>query len=1010
MNKLLLESLIRLFAYIAALHPSLYIDNVKLFIQSFLRKEFSADILNDYLIFFNSYYDEYKSKRKHAGEHDLSKFIQQHISELVNELYITDRFLLFIRLLFFHKFLFKYQNPAKESASISIDSITLEISRALNIRESDYRNCKSFIFGKLYDINPKNNLLVVGNKNLAKPGIHFIEREQLKGNIYFLKISGANILLFYYKGSDTITIDDFNIFPENIYMFHLGSKIDGETIDPLYYNEVAREYESESNISVQLKAREIEFTFPRSNNGIHQLSFAAESGQMIGVIGKSGVGKSTLINLLTGSLKPKHGNILINNYDIFKEQKFIEGLIGYIPQDDLLVEELTVFENLYLSAKLCLGNLTKQEIVQQVGLLLKNLNLFEVKDLQVGTPLNKYISGGQRKRLNIALELIREPWILFADEPTSGLAISDADEIMELLTRQAAKGKIVFANIHQPSSEHFKMFDKILVLDKEGYPVYYGNPVDSIYYFNETANKFVKLSDKCQLCGNVNHESIFNILSEKKVNSNGKLLNERKIPVKQWHQYYLESIPEEITSEKSNEKGDLPKVQFRKPSAMKQFIVFSERNILSKITNHQYVAFSLLVTPLLAVILAFITRSGMDKVTGKYSFILNDNIPAYLFMCVIVSLFVGLVISAEEIFRDRKMLKREQFLNLNKTAYLFSKLSLLFFISLIQTVLYVVVGNALLGIDGMFWPYTLVLFTTSCFANTLGLFISSLFNSVVVIYILVPLLIVPQISLSGTIVQYDKLNEKIESEKFVPVIGDMMVSRWAYEALVVTQFKDNKFQKHYFPVEQKISNLKYDLLFVISEAEGALEEIKFGMDDGLNQQIEFIQSLIAQLDKKYNMNIPEKVLNRLPDEEARMAIGQELRKLKQELNGNINHYMYAKDSITNVLVNYLGGIDEYNQLKNKYYNNSLADMVLNRSTFTPAEKSRYSNELIRKIEPIYQKPLSNYGRAHFLSSVKIIGKREFNTLYFNNLVIWIISILLFIILDVTFKKKNLIIK
>jgi len=239
-------------------------------------------------------------------------------------------------------------------------------------------------------------------------------------------------------------------------------------------------------------------------------------------------------------------------------------------------------------------------------------------------------------------------------------------------------------------------------------------------------------------------------------------------------------------------------------------------------------------------------------------------------------------------FRDRKMLKREQFLNLNKTAYLFSKLSLLFFISLIQTVLYVVVGNALLGIDGMFWPYTLVLFTTSCFANTLGLFISSLFNSVVVIYILVPLLIVPQILLSGTIVQYDKLNEKIESEKFVPVIGDMMVSRWAYEALVVTQFKDNKFQKHYFPVEQKISNLKYDLLFVISEAEGALEEIKFGMDDGLNQQIKFIQSLIAQLDKKYNMNIPEKVLNRLPDEEARMAIGQELRKLKQELNGNIN--------------------------------------------------------------------------------------------------------------------------
>ncbi|MDK2977741.1 MAG: hypothetical protein PWP52_455 [Bacteroidales bacterium] len=1009
MNKLLLESLVRLFAYIAALHPSLYIDNVKLFIQSFLRKEFSADILNDYLIFFNNYYDEYKSNRMHTGENDLSKFIQQHISELVNELYISDRFLFLIRLLFFQKFLFKYQNITNESAPQSIDSITREISRALNIQEADYRNCKSFIFEKLYDIKHKDNLLVVGRKNLAKTGIHFIERSQLKGNIYFLKISGANIFLFYYKGSDTITIDDFNIFPENIYIFHLGSKIDGETIEPLYYNEVAREYESESNISVQLKAQEIEFTFPRSNNGIHQLSFAAESGQMIGVIGKSGVGKSTLINLLTGSLKPKHGKILINNYDIFKEQKYIEGLIGYIPQDDLLVEELTVFENLYLSSKLCLGNLTKQEIIQQVGLLLKNLNLFEVKDLKVGTPLNKYISGGQRKRLNIALELIREPWILFADEPTSGLAISDADEIMELLTRQAAKGKIVFANIHQPSSEHFKMFDKILVLDKEGYPVYFGNPVDSIHYFNETANKFVKLSDKCQLCGNVNHEAVFNILSEKKVDSRGLLLNERKISVKQWHSYYLENLPESLNS-KSDEKWALPKTRFNKPSAIKQFIVFFERNILSKVTNHQYVALSLLITPLLAVILAIITRSGIDKVTGEYSFILNDNIPAYLFMCVIVSLFVGLVISAEEIFRDRKMLKREQFLNLDKTAYLFSKLSLLFFVSLVQTVLYVVIGNTLLEIEGMFWQYTLVLFTTSCFANTLGLLISSLFNSVVVIYILVPLLIVPQILLSGTIVQYDKLNEKIESEKFVPVIGDMMVSRWAYEALVVTQFKDNRFQKHYFPVEQKISNLKYDLLFVISEAEGALEEIKYGMDEGLNQQIDFIQSLLSQLDKKYTMNISAKILNGLPDDEARMTIAQELRQLKQELNGKINHYMYTKDSITNVLVKYLGGIDEYNQLKNKYYNNNLAEMALNRSTFNPAERSIYSNELIRKIEPIYQKPLSNYGRAHFLSSVKIIGQNEFSTLYFNIFVIWMISIVLFIILDITFKKKNLIIK
>lgn len=234
MNKLLLESLIRLFAYITAHHPSLFVENVKLFIQSFLRKEFSTDILNEYMLLFNDYHDQYKAESKRSNDNDLSLFIYKYFSTLSSELNISDRFLLLIRLLFFHKFLFKYQKLDNGAGHINIDSVTREIARVLNINDADYRSCISFIFEKLYDIKHKENLLVVGNKNPGKTGIHFIERERLKGNIYILKISGANIILFYYKGSDSITIDDFNVFPENIYIFHLGSKIDGETIDPLY--------------------------------------------------------------------------------------------------------------------------------------------------------------------------------------------------------------------------------------------------------------------------------------------------------------------------------------------------------------------------------------------------------------------------------------------------------------------------------------------------------------------------------------------------------------------------------------------------------------------------------------------------------------------------------------------------------------------------------------------------------------------------------------------------------
>jgi len=140
----------------------------------------------------------------------------------------------------------------------------------------------------------------------------------------------------------------------------------------------------------------------------------------------------------------------------------------------------------------------------------------------VGSPLKKYISGGQRKKLNIALELIREPWILFVDEPTSGLSSSDAEEIMQLLAGHSAKNRIVIINIHQPSSDVFKLFDKIIVLDKEGYPVYAGNPVEAIPYLNEVSKQIDTISDQCNVCENINPESIFKIIEEKKLNEFGK--------------------------------------------------------------------------------------------------------------------------------------------------------------------------------------------------------------------------------------------------------------------------------------------------------------------------------------------------------------------------------------------------------------------------------------------------------------------------------------------------------
>jgi magnesium-transporting ATPase (P-type) len=237
--------------------------------------------------------------------------------------------------------------------------------------------------------------------------------------------------------------------------------------------------------------------------------------------------------------------------------------------------------------------------------------------------------------------------------------------------------------------------------------------------------------------------------------------------------------------------------------------------VKSKLTNTQYLLINFIEAPLLAFILSYLVKyfNIDDKSSKGYIFRDNENITAYMFMSVVVALFIGLTISAEEIIRDRKIRKRESFLNLSKGSYLWSKITIMFVLSAIQTLTYVVVGNSILGIKGMYTDYWLVLFTASCFANMLGLNISSAFNSAVTIYILIPFLIIPQLLLAGVVVKFDKLNPNLASQGSVPLSGEIMASRWAFEALAVNQFKENKFEKMFYkplalPLTKKISGCR----------------------------------------------------------------------------------------------------------------------------------------------------------------------------------------------------------
>ncbi|MGB1318992.1 MAG: ATP-binding cassette domain-containing protein, partial [Flavobacteriales bacterium] len=388
--------------------------------------------------------------------------------------------------------------------------------------------------------------------------------------------------------------------------------------------------------------------FPGGKQGLHNLNMREHSGQLLGIMGASGAGKSTLLNILNGTSAPSKGAVNINGIDIYKEPDKVEGLIGYISQDDLLIEDLTVFENLYYNAKLCFDGVSKFKLTKMVMATLKSLGLNEIKDLKVGSPLNKKISGGQRKRLNIALELIREPSILFVDEPTSGLSSRDSENIMDLLKELALKGKLVYVVIHQPSSDIYKMFDKLMILDTGGYPVYYGNPIDAIQYFKAQINDVTSEDVECYNCGNVNPEQVFNIIEGKVLDEYGQLTQNRRVKPVDWNDKFLSSGKMDTELAENNGLGsDLPKAASI-PSRIAQFIVFMTRDVRSKLADKQYMLINFLETPVLALILALLVRFYANDEAG-YMFRENDNIPAYMFMCVVVALFFGLTVSAEEI-------------------------------------------------------------------------------------------------------------------------------------------------------------------------------------------------------------------------------------------------------------------------------------------------------------------------------------------------------------------------
>jgi len=481
MSEEILKALMELFALIVKQDGGM-LENERSYVLTFLKKQLTHEAVDQYMELFDS----------HAGPITTSKNISDTISPSVKDS---------IKILSICK---------KINRTLNQEQKIVVLTRLYEIVNSD----KQFTVQRMNIINTVAEVFRVTNDELASIDqfvrhdspellinqsiLLITDREDICEEcgalnagfrdtlIVILRIPRNDIYFLKYFSDIQLYLNGVPIYPGNIYFFASGSSLRSEQGKPLYYTDIVSNFLKKETVhKLSLVAEELTCRFSDGNTAVNGVSFSVEEGKLVGILGASGSGKTTLLNILSGMTLPTSGAVRINGLNVHESKSQLEGVIGFVPQDDMLIESLTVFENIYFAAALSFRDKTEKEITQLAENILINLGLYEKRALRVGSTMNKVISGGQRKRLNIALELIREPSVLFLDEPTSGLSSRDSENVMDLLRELTLKGKLVITVIHQPSSVLFKMFDRVIILDNGGYLAYYGNPVESIIHFKK---------------------------------------------------------------------------------------------------------------------------------------------------------------------------------------------------------------------------------------------------------------------------------------------------------------------------------------------------------------------------------------------------------------------------------------------------------------------------------------------------------------------------------------------
>ncbi|MEZ5022608.1 MAG: ATP-binding cassette domain-containing protein [Chitinophagales bacterium] len=461
---------------------------------------------------------------------------------------------------------------------------------------------------------------------------------------------------------------------------------------------------------------------------LQKCSLKIKKNSIVAIMGPSGCGKSTLLNLMNGLNPASGGNIYINGQNLYKNYDSLKKSFGYVPQDDIVHANLTVYETLWYAAKLRLeDDITDEEIKKRIDKILKELNIFHEKAKMVSE-----LSGGGRKRVCIASELLTEPSILFLDEPTSPLDPAMINEFLTILKNLSKQGTTIIMVTHKP--EDLQYMDEVIFLASRGFLSYHGKTGPSMY------NHFGK-------------SDIIGIY---------ELLNDSE----QIKEYYKETSSSRAGMTSIIEMNMVVPALSKENNSLLQIYWLSRRYLALKLSDKRATAIAILQAPFIAIIMLLI----FDHVQVRM-----------LYFLAISAIWCGVNNSAREISSEVNIYKRERMFNLRIFSYLSSKIIVQSILIFLQTLFFLIVLQLFYGLAdsfAQFIQYGLFLFFLTLSATFMGLFISAVFQKQEKVTSMMPVVLLPQILLAGVISPLG-----LNGAWHVDALSQLTLGRWGTQGL-----------------------------------------------------------------------------------------------------------------------------------------------------------------------------------------------------------------------------------